>query len=86
MCVYLRCTFVVVPIVNMETRIMCMHVYHSVILVPGYLLHSYRGNLAGVRYISSALQCVMLYPAIWWLSVEVHRGTGLSLLDNVYKE
>lgn len=50
MCVYLRYTFVVVPKVSVETRIMCIHVYHSVVLVPGDPLRSYHGNLAGVIY------------------------------------
>jgi hypothetical protein len=47
MCVYLRYTFVVVPIVSVETQIMCMHVYHAVVLVPGDPF--YRGNLTGWR-------------------------------------
>ena len=45
------------PIVSMETRIMCLYVYHTAVLVPRDPLHSYlETSLAGVRYISPELE------------------------------
>jgi hypothetical protein len=34
-CVNVNCYFVVVPAVSVETRIMCMYVYYTLVLVPG---------------------------------------------------
>ena len=47
---------VVVPVVSMETRIMCTYVYYTVVLVPGDpLLVNVETAISDVCYISSAL-------------------------------
>ena len=35
MCVCVHYTFLVVPVVSMETRRLCMYEYYTVVLVPG---------------------------------------------------
>ena len=44
-CVCVYDNFVVVPVVSVDTRIIFMYVYYTVVLVPGDPLRSYRGNL-----------------------------------------
>ena len=48
MYVSINCSFVLEPVVSMETRIMCMYIYYTAILVPGDPLCGYRGYVKRV--------------------------------------
>jgi hypothetical protein len=45
-CVCVYYMYVVVPVVSVETRIMCTYVSYTVVLVPGDPLSSYSGNFS----------------------------------------
>ena len=44
-CKFAYYTFTVVPVVGVETQIICVYVYYTLVLVPSDPLYNYFGNL-----------------------------------------
>jgi hypothetical protein len=68
MCVDVYYTYVVVPVVSAETRIIYMYVYYTSVLVPGDPFQLLVSVIYYPRIRESEI-CVLASPAIWWRSV-----------------
>jgi hypothetical protein len=55
MCVYAYYTFIMFPVVSVETQIKCMYIYYTVVMAPSDPLNS---------NVDTSISCVLYIPSV----------------------